>query len=642
MLLFRKYNLSVRKFYRLLPLMLLLPLMTSFGSPEDEARFDVLKNKLVALSDSVPGLKNKVELSVNGIQVQEFIRGLAQTNNLNVSVEPDLETEIFDNFSNVTVTDVFLFLCRRYQLNITFIGNIMVFSKYVPPPPVVLPYSPKLPDINWNSKTSEVSFDLQNDSLSIVARELTHKTGKNVVFAPDLIGKKVNGYIQNQSLKSALEKMAFANDLKINSSDSDFFLIETKSKTISQQDPIATDTKSNSTLPTGTKLSTANGLITLDATDAPIGELVSAISSALQKQYFLFTDIKGTTTLSIKDVTYDQFLDEVFNGTDFTYRKKNETFYIGDRNLEGLRVTHLVKMQYRSVDKVVDYIPADFKKGVDIKTFPDLNSIILSGSEPRINEIESFLRQIDQVVPMVLIEVIIIDVNNSHTVAAGIQAGIGNPPPNNGQITPTVDVTASGNEINNLISGLNGLGILTLGYITPDFYVHLTALETNGVLHIRSTPKLATLNGNEAKMSIGSTEYYSEQTTNIIGTQNPQTQVTTTYKPLNADLSISITPMVSGDEQVTLNINVTQSTFTKRVSDTGPFGTTQRSFQSVVRVKNQQMILLGGLEENADNESGKGTPWLSRIPFFKWIFGLHTKTKTKSKLSVLIRPTVIY
>ncbi|HET6989708.1 MAG TPA: secretin N-terminal domain-containing protein [Bacteroidia bacterium] len=634
----------MKKFYRLLPLIFLLPIISSFGSPEDEARFDVLKNKLVALSDSVPGLKNKVELSVNGIQIQEFIRGLAVTNNLNVSVEPNLETEIFDNFSNVTVTDVFLFLCRRYQLDITFIGNIMVFSKYVPPPPVALPYSPKLPDVTWNATTAQVSFDLQNDSLSLVARELTRKTGKNVVFAPDLLGKKVNGFIQNESLKSALEKLAFANDLKINSSDTDFFLIQHggSGSTNEQPDITPTNAKPVSLLPAGTKLSTANGLITLDATNVPIGDLINTISGALQKQYFLFTDIKGTTTLSIKDATYEQFLDNVFNGTDFTYRKKNETFYIGDRNLEGLRVTHLVKMQYRSVDKVVDYIPADFKKNVDIKTFPDLNSIILSGSEPRINEIESFLRQIDQVVPMVLIEVIIIDVNNSHTVSAGIQAGLGTAPQSNGQITPSVDVTASGNEINNLISGINGLGILTLGYITPDFYVHLTALEENGVLHIRSTPKLATLNGNEAKMSIGSTEYYSEQTTNIIGTQNPQTQVTTTYKPLNADLSITITPMVSGDEQVTLNVSVTQSTFTKRVSDTGPFGTTQRSFTSVVRVKNQQMILLGGLEENAENESGKGTPWLSRLPFFKWIFGLHTKTKSKTKLSVLIRPTVIY
>lgn len=635
-----RMNHFTKRIFRLLPLIIILPLIISFGSPDEDARFDKIKKKLDELAVTVPGLNNSVELSVNGLPIQEFIRGLALANNLNVSVEPDLDTKILDNFSNVTVTDVFLFLCRRYQLDITFIGNIMVFTKYIPPPPAVIPYTTKIPVINWDAAKEQVSLDLQNDSLVIVARELTRKTGKNVVFSPELTGKKMNGYIQNQELKVALEKLAFANDLKVTATDEDFFLIEPNKG--NNQKEIAPAGKTTAALPAGTKMATENGLITLDATNASIGDLVNAISFSLKKQYFLFSEIKGTATLSIKDATYDQFLDDVFNGTEFTYRKNGETYFIGDRNAEGLRVTHLVKMQYRTVDKVVDYIPSDFKKGVDIKTFPDLNSIILSGSEPRIAEIESFLRQIDQVVPMVMIEVIIIDFSKSHTVAAGIQAGLGTPPANNGQLTPNVDVTVNGDAINNLISGLNGFGFLNLGYITPDFYLHLTALEQNGVLNIRSTPKLSALNGNIAKMSIGTTEYYLEQTTNIIGSQNPQTQVTNTYKPLNADLSISITPMVSGDEQVTLSISVKQSTFTKRVSDTGPFGTTQRSFESVVRVKNQQMVLLGGLEEEAETESGKGTPLLSRLPILKWIFGLHSKTKSKTRLSVLIRPTVMY
>jgi type IV pilus assembly protein PilQ len=626
--------------FRFIIISLSILLCTSFGGPGDEGRIDKLKKKLDELAVTVPGLNNKVELSVNGLPVQEFIRGLAVNNNLNVSVEPALDTKIYDNFTNVTVTDVFLFLCQRYEMDINFIGNIMVFTKYIPPPPIIASYSPKLPDITWDAAKEKVSFDLQNDSLALVARELTRKTGNNIVFAPELISKKINGYIQDQELKSALDKLAFANDLKITESENNFFLVEPADK--KENPKSANSSASQKGIPQGIKLSTENGLITLEAQNAPVGDLVEAVSSELHKPYFLFSEIKGAATLNVKDVSYDQFLSDVFNGTDFTYRVTPEGYFIGDRNLEGLRVTHLVKLQYRTVDKVVDYIPADLKKNVDVKAFPDLNSLILSGSEPRINEIELFLRQIDQVVPVVMIEVIILDFSKSHTVAAGIQAGLGTPPPNNGNITPNIDVTVSGDAINNLISGLNGLGFMNLGYITPDFYMHLTAMEDNGVLDIRSTPKLATLNGNQATMSIGRTEYYQEQTTNIIGTQNPQTQITTTYKPLNADLAISITPMVSGDEQVTLDISVKQSTFTKRVSDTGPFGTTQRSFQSMIRVKNQQMVLLGGLEEDADNESGKGVPLLSRLPFFKWIFGLHSKSKSKTRLSVLIRPTVLY
>jgi len=633
-----------RKFrWRIFLLMCVFPFLSANFAESDDPRFGIIEQKLTDLSATVPGLNNKVELSVNGVSLQEFIRALAITNNLNVSVEPSLDMKIYDNFSDVTVNNVFLFLCKRYDLDIAFIGNIMVFSKYVPPAPVVIPYSPRLPLIAWNPSLQLVSLDLKNDSLPLVARELTRKTGTNVVFAPELSGKMLNGYIQEQTLSDALDKLAFANDLKITQADTNFFLIEPLVKQPAAQGNARNTNETKApALPAGTKMGIADGLISIDAVNAPIGELVYSVSSQLKKEYFLYTELKGTSTLSIQNATYEQFLDNVLNATDYTYRRKDSVYFIGDRNLEGLRVTHLYVLQFRTADKIPDYIPAEMKKGVEVKAFPDLNAVILSGSEPRILEIENFLAVIDQVVPMVLIEVIIMDVNKSHTVAAGIQAGIGTPPANNGSITPGVDVTLNSDAINNLIAGINGFGFLNIGSVTPDFYMRLHALEEDGMLKIRSTPKLATLNGSEAKMSIGRTEYYLERTTNIIGTQNPQTQITNTYKPLNADFSLAITPMVSGDEQVTLSISVKQSTFTKRVTDDGPFGTTERSFESIVRVKNQEMIMLGGLEEESTNESGKGTPGISRIPVLKWLFGQRSKTKSKTRLSIMIRPTVIY
>jgi type IV pilus assembly protein PilQ len=642
-------NYPVRKFRSLKAVAVVLiaafvfPLFSA-ASKEDDPRFAALEEKLAKLSVEVPGLNNKVELSVNGVSLQEFIRAVAITNNLNVSVEPALDTKIYDNFSDVTVSNVFLFLCRRYDLDIMFIGNIMVFSKYVPPPPVAVPYSPRLPNITWDAQSKRIDLDLKNDSLPVVVRELTRKTGTNVVFDPKLSGKIVNGFILDQPLESALDKLAFANDFKVTKADSNFFMLEEKPNvTNGNQNAknVSGETKANS-LPAGTKISVRDSFISIEATNAPISDLVFSVSSQLKKEYYLYSELKGNATLNIKDATYDQFLDNVLNATEYTYRSRDSVYFIGDRNLEGLRISRLYRLQFRTADKVPDYIPAEMKKGVEIKSFPDLNGIIMSGSEPRILEIERFLALIDQVVPMVMIEVIILDVNKSHTVSAGIQMGLGSPPPSNGTLTPGLDATLNATAINNLISGINGFGFLNLGAVTPDFYVKLHAMEDDGMLNIRSTPQLSTLNGSEAKMSIGRTEYYLERTTNIIGSQNPQTQITNTYKPLNADFSLVITPMVSGDEQVTLNISVTQSTFTKRVTEDGPFGTTQRSFSSIVRVRNQEMILLGGLEEESKNESGKGTPFLSRIPVIKWLFGERTRTKSETHLSVLIKPTVIY
>jgi type IV pilus assembly protein PilQ len=168
-------------------------------------------------------------------------------------------------------------------------------------------------------------------------------------------------------------------------------------------------------------------------------------------------------------------------------------------------------------------------------------------------------------------------------------------------------------------------------------------MEANGDVKINSTPLLATLNGNEATMSIGETRYYEENNTNTITTQSTTTVQTKIYKPLQAEFSMSINPIVSGDEQITLTISVKQSSFTNQSGGKGsPFNTASRDFKSLIRVKNQEMIMLGGLDTDNKNDSGSGVPLLSRIPVIKWFFGVRSKSKTKSKLTIFIKPTVIY
>jgi type IV pilus assembly protein PilQ len=53
------------------------------------------------------------------------------------------------------------------------------------------------------------------------------------------------------------------------------------------------------------------------------------------------------------------------------------------------------------------------------------------------------------------------------------------------------------------------------------------------------------------------------------------------------------------------------------------------------------MILLGGLMEKRKSDSGSGTPFLSRLPVIKWFFSSRKHESSDSKLSVLIKPTII-
>jgi type IV pilus assembly protein PilQ len=633
-----------------LPVIIVL-LVTSTAIAQD--RYTTIENKLKEIAVSSPGLNEKVELSVNGSSLQEFIRGLATTNNLNVSIDAGLTAKVYNNFTNVTVSDVLLFLVKKYDLDVTFVGNIISFTQFVQPPAVipVVTYVPKALKISYTKNDNLLSLDLSQDSLAKVAKEITKVSDKNVVFSPDLSGKIVNGYIQNMSFNSAMDKFAFANDLKVTPTADNVYLIEKADAGVNAATPNTRAQKNQRGTTSGNNNSAdfdiktnAAGLISVEAVNTPVADILAGVSKEINIQYFLFSEIKGNTTLNIKEENFDEFLAHLFNGTDYTFKKENNLYLIGERALEGLRSTKVISLRYRTVEKVIDFIPAELKKGVEVKAFNDQNSLIVSGSQRRIDEIETFLRDIDRVVPVISIEVIIMDVNHSNKVATGISAGLGTKPtPTGGSIYPSIDLKLGAGAINSVIDGINGTGIVNLGKVTPNFYMSLQLMEQNGDVRINSTPLLSTLNGNEAKMSIGETRYYQENNSNTIATQSTTIVQSIVYKPLEAKFSMSINPIVSGDEQITLDISVTQSTFTNQsAGPNGPFNTSSRDFKSLIRVKNQEMIMLGGLDNDSRNESGTGLPILSRIPIIKWIFSAREKSRTKAKLTIFIKPTVIY
>jgi type IV pilus assembly protein PilQ len=113
------------------------------------------------------------------------------------------------------------------------------------------------------------------------------------------------------------------------------------------------------------------------------------------------------------------------------------------------------------------------------------------------------------------------------------------------------------------------------------------------------------------------------------------------WKNVEANLSLDITPYVSLDSCITMQIDLNQSEFTERESQDAPPGTTTRSFNSIIKVNNEEMVLLGGIERNLTGRTSKGLPFIARIPVLRWLFGRTTRTNNVQKLNVFIKPTII-
>ena len=93
---------------------------------------------------------------------------------------------------------------------------------------------------------------------------------------------------------------------------------------------------------------------------------------------------------------------------------------------------------------------------------------------------------------------------------------------------------------------------------------------------------------------------------------------------------------------MTLNITISNSDFISEPQGDRPPDTRNSSFTSLIRVRDNDMVLLGGLEKINKSESGSGIPLLARIPIIKWFFSSRAKSRNKTISVVFIKPSIIY
>lgn len=598
-----------------------------------------------SLAREIPALTSDVDISVSNVSMQEFLRAIANSSGLNLNVDPLITENVVNNFNDVEVKDMLIFLEQNYPINIEVIGNIVNITSRE----IIETIETNFKGVQYDSLTQLITLDYYQADLNQVAREITKISEHNLILAPTIAAKKVTAYVEQMPFPGAIEQFAFSNDLVVRVTESGYYVLEAAPESEPPQQ--AARDRSNSRNRSGAKSEeeyvlevkrTSTGNLSVYCTDAPLDKVISSVGDEMSASYFMSAALDGKLSLKFEGSSYADFLLDALNGTPYIFQEKKGIFIIGQSDTPTLKQCEIFQFQNRAIDKVVELLPADITQDLVITEFPDLNSLLISGEASRILNLNSLLSSIDKTVPVILIEVIIVNVSKNYTISTGIEAGIGDAPvQTQGKVFPGVDVQIGADDINRIINGFSGFGVLNLGQVNANFYLTLKALEEQGILEVSSTPKLSTLNGHEAMMNIGNLEYYLEETSNYIGTQNPSLSTAKIYKSVVAELAVTIRPVVSGDDQITLDILVEQSDFTERISKDAPPGSVNRKFESLIRVKNQETVILGGLEEKRHQDSSSGVPLLSRIPVLKWFFSSRTRQDSKSKLNIFIKPTII-
>ena len=240
------------------------------------------------------------------------------------------------------------------------------------------------------------------------------------------------------------------------------------------------------------------------------------------------------------------------------------------------------------------------------------NEIIVKGTREELDNVETMIIGLDKRSPQIMIQSKVVEITLDGEKELGIKWTSGG----------TTD------EEGNKIEGQITIGELTLGGSFERsglIEATLKALQTAGKTNILSNPKVLTLDGKEAKILSGSKIPIKEVTADGVET----------IKYMDVGLSMTITPRLSSDGLVTMEVNPKIESLGAELIQGYPI-INSREEQVIIRANLGETVVIGGLITSEDIENIRKIPFLSSIPIFGELFKFtHTKNK-KTEIIILI------
>ncbi len=253
---------------------------------------------------------------------------------------------------------------------------------------------------------------------------------------------------------------------------------------------------------------------------------------------------------------------------------------------------------------------------------------------------------------------------NNHKISGGVvQPGTGLAAlPRNGGRDSVVD------PIGNTISGLGALTGKTLvnageaggtlfgmAFQTSNFAALISFLESQGTVHVLSSPRITATNNQKAVLKIGTDEFFvtgvsTTTTTNSSG--NGTVSPNVTLQPFFSGVVLDVTPQIDEHGNILMHVHpsVSQvSTVNKSVNLGSTLGalnlplasSTTSEFDSLVRGQDGKVVAIGGLMRQATTSDRSGVPGVGGLPVIGNLFSNRQEVMQKRELVVLIKPTII-
>jgi MSHA biogenesis protein MshL len=188
---------------------------------------------------------------------------------------------------------------------------------------------------------------------------------------------------------------------------------------------------------------------------------------------------------------------------------------------------------------------------------------------------------------------------------------------------------------------------------TANFAALISFLETQGTVHVLSSPRVAAVNNQKAVLKIGTDEFFvtGVQTTTNSTTTGNTVSPSVTLQPFFSGVVLDVTPQIDEKGNILLHVHpsVSQVSTINKSVNLGTAGSLNlplaasatSELDSIVRGQNGQVVAIGGLMRQASTADDSQIPGTGKVPVLSSLFGAKKRVNQKRELVVLIKPTIV-
>lgn len=393
--------------------------------------------------------------------------------------------------------------------------------------------------------------------------------------------------------------------------------------------------------------------ITLNLKDADIKDTLQRFSELTQLNIVLDPDVRGTVTVSLQDIPWDQALELILKINQLGYVLEGNIMRIASTSKltqeENSRLqfmqaqdknrplrTVLQKISYGNAQEMAATARKVMSSRGDIFIDTRSNTLIIKELPDYLPTVLDLIKNLDIASPQVMIEARIIEANRTFSNEIGIVWGFnGVADASHGNTTGLV-FPNSGSVAGNvsLPSGAPQVLRLTLANVLNTFSLDaaIRAAESRGLVKVVSTPKVQTQTGELASIQSGF--------------QIPvQTTVnnTTSVLYINATLRLDVTPQITNEGTVIMDVTIQKREPAVGINIAGGqnIPLTTRDAKTRLMVRDGGTAVIGGIFKITTNDGQSMIPGLWKIPILGNLFRSRTQTESTDELMIFITPRII-